>query len=158
MKKMVSAPQVCVGVVFCFLTSIPVFGADYTSVIQQRQQLCKSNRQAQKAIKNAVSEKDLSTVEKRANELAYYFLQLANADLFPRGSDYKESRARSLVWEKRDEFVAKAKNSAAIAKEIAAQANAGRMEQVRASVSSLGKRTCTDCHQTFRKPVKRKGM
>jgi len=150
--------KVILAVVFGLLAgSACVFGADYSAVIEERQEVMKANRQAQKALKSAASNGDLAAVEKEANKLENNFDKLADPALFPKGSSSQKSRARTLVWENREEFMQEAKNAATIARAITAEAKAGQLQQVRASVSSLGKRTCTSCHKTFRKPKAKKG-
>ena len=134
-----------------------VFAADFSAVIEERQELMKANRAAQKALKSAAGSGDLATVEAEANKLAKQFDKIADPALFPEGSTSEKSRARTLVWEERAAFVKKATSSAAIARSIAAEAKAGKLQEVRASVNSLGKRTCTNCHTKFRKPRPIKG-
>lgn len=106
---------------------------------------------------NLTLERPLPDGDWGADQLAGNFDKLADPALFPEGSSSKTSRARTLVWENREQFAEKAKSSAAIARAIAAEAKAGQLEQVKASVNSLGKNTCTSCHKIFRKPRAKKG-
>lgn len=132
------------------------FAADFSAVVEQRQDLMKANRAAQKALKSAADAGDLATIEVEANKLAGQFEKIGDPALFPAGSDTDKSRARTLIWDDRPAFVAKVNSVVAIAKGIAAEAKAGQLQQVKASINSLGKNTCTSCHQTYRKPREKK--
>ena len=63
-----------------------VFAADFSAVIEERQELMKANRAAQKALKSAAGSGDLATVEAEANKLAKQFDKIADPALFPEGS------------------------------------------------------------------------
>ncbi len=76
--------------------------------------------------------------------------------LFP---DTKESRegkgseALPIVWSKRDEFLAIAKELEKRAAELKAVAASGDKNKTRASFANLAK-SCSSCHADYRKPKK----
>jgi cytochrome c556 len=90
-------------------------------------------------------------------DLAYHAraIEAINADvaaLFPKGSDFGETKALDAVWEKRADFEKRAKDaaqkSAAFAKAVAAND-----PQVAARHKELGE-ACKACHKDFRKEEK----
>lgn len=145
--------QAALGLVLTALAwQVQGFAADFSSVVEQRQDLMKANRAAQKELKSAASAGDLATIEAEANKLAGQFEKIGDPALFPPGSDTDKSRARTLIWENRNAFEAQVNKAVAIAKAIAEEAKAGQLQQARDSIDSLGKNTCTNCHITYRKP------
>ena len=57
-----------------------------------------------------------------------------------------------MVWEKPDEFAAKANNMAGLAAKLEAAAKSGDQAATMAAFAALGKDGCGACHSTFRRP------
>ena len=127
------------------LASAHVFAQ--TDVIEQRQKLMKSNSADAKAIKGAVGKKDYASIETKAKEIA------GNADkiveLFPKGSDKGETRAKAAIWEKSDEFAKDAKSLAKAANELAAAAKSKDDAAIAVKVKAVSE-ACGSCHDNFR--------
>lgn len=71
---------------------------------------------------------------------------------FPAGSGQGNTKALPVIWEKPDEFAAKAKNMGELAAKLEAAAKAGDQAAAAAAFAALGKDGCGGCHATFRKP------
>ncbi len=71
---------------------------------------------------------------------------------FPAGSDQGKTNALPVVWEKPDEFAAKANNMAGLAAKLEAAAKSGDQAATMAAFAALGKDGCGACHSTFRRP------
>lgn len=71
---------------------------------------------------------------------------------FPAGSGQGNTRALPVIWEKPDEFAAKAKNMGELAAKLEAAARGGDQAAAAAAFATLGKDGCGACHSVFRKP------
>ncbi|HMR32193.1 MAG TPA: cytochrome c [Geminicoccus sp.] len=71
---------------------------------------------------------------------------------FPAGSTQGETAALPVIWEKPDEFAAKAKNMGELAAKLEAAAKSGDQAAAMAAFAALGRDGCGGCHSTFRKP------
>ncbi|HLT78827.1 MAG TPA: cytochrome c [Ferrovibrio sp.] len=72
--------------------------------------------------------------------------------LFPAGSDKgAETWAKPEIWANKADFDAKAMNAKAAAEKLAASAQAGNMDAVKADFAALGG-TCGACHRPYRTP------
>lgn len=71
---------------------------------------------------------------------------------FPQGSDQGKTDALPIVWEKPDEFAAKAKNMHDLAVKLETAAAAGDQAAAAAAFAALGRDGCGACHSMFRKP------
>lgn len=83
-------------------------------------------------------------------------LATALPDLFPAGTGpdaFPKTEALPVIWEKPDEFKAKAATFAERAQAFAAAATAGDADAAKGAFFALGK-SCGDCHDTFRKDNK----
>jgi cytochrome c556 len=127
-----------------FLLS-PVWAQE--GVIEKRQKLMKSNSAAAKALKKAVEEKDYSTVEAKAKDIAGYSDQIN--DLFPKGSTSEKSRAKAEIWEKWDEFRKDISQLKKGASDLADAAGAKDDGRVKVKFDDVGK-ACSSCHKGFR--------
>ena len=122
-----------------------VSAAQFDKVIKERHQLMEGISAASKAMRSAA---DAETVAANADKLAAAFARI-NADTFPKGSS-DGSHAKPEIWERWEEFTAKAANGVTLAQAIAAKARAG--ESTAELVKSFGKNACGSCHRPFRKP------
>jgi len=116
-------------------------------VIEKRQKFMKGNSEATKAIKGAAETKDYATIETKAKELMGRADQIA--DLFPKGSTKGKTKATDAIWEKSDDFKAKAAGLKKAASELADAAKSGNAEAVDVKVKALGD-ACGGCHKAFR--------
>jgi cytochrome c556 len=70
-------------------------------------------------------------------------------NVFPKGSDFGETSALPVIWEKSDDFAKAVKMFQDSAATMAAAAKSGDMAQAGAAFAELGK-SCKNCHETFR--------
>lgn len=70
-------------------------------------------------------------------------------NVFPKGSDFGETSALPVIWEKSDDFAAAMKMFQDAATGMAAAAKSGDMAQAGAAFGTLAK-SCKNCHETFR--------
>lgn len=131
--------------------------ADYDKVKKERKTLMKSLSKENKALGKAAKAGDMATVEKTARNLASHFAGIANPCLFPKGSG-EGSRTKPAVWTDWSDFEEKAKAARKLALLVAAQANAGDMEQAKKLAGGLSKQACGSCHKLYRAPKKKKKM
>jgi cytochrome c556 len=127
-----------------FITSELFAQAD---VIEKRQKFMKGNSELTKAIKGAAETKDYATIETKAKELMGKVDQIP--DLFPKGSTKGKTKATDAIWEKSDDFKAKAAGLKKAASELADAAKSGNTEAVDVKVKALGD-ACGGCHKAFR--------
>ncbi len=116
-------------------------------VIDKRQKFMKENSEAAKAIKGAAEKKDYATIETKAKDLMGRGDQIA--DLFPKGSTKGKTKATDAIWEKSDDFKAKAAGMKKAAGELADAAKSGDGAAVDVKVKALGD-ACGACHKAFR--------
>ena len=69
--------------------------------------------------------------------------------VFPEGSDFGETEALPVIWEKPVEFAAAIKQFQDAANGMVTAAKTGDMAQVGAALGTLGK-ACKNCHENFR--------
>lgn len=135
------------GVVFAALSlfaSSAVFAQEDT--IEKRQKLMKDNSAAAKAIKGAAESKDYATIETKAKDIASNADKIVGA--FPKGSTKGKTKATDAIWEKSDDFKAKAGNLKKAATELADAAK-GKSGDVDVKVKALSD-ACGACHKAFR--------
>ena len=73
--------------------------------------------------------------------------------VFPAGSDFGETTALPVIWEKPAEFAMAIKQFQDAAKGMAAAGKSGDMAAVGAALGPLGK-SCKNCHENFREKKK----
>lgn len=74
--------------------------------------------------------------------------------VFPAGSDFGDTEALPVVWEKPAEFAKAIKQFQDAAKGMAAAGTSGDMAQVGAALGPLGE-SCKNCHENFREKKKK---
>jgi cytochrome c556 len=121
-------------------------------VVAARQDLMKKNGKEMGAIKAVLVDKQGSLGDVVANADSIAADSAKIPELFPAGSDMGETRALPIIWEKPDEFAAKAKNTADLAMALSAAAKSGDEAAALAAFGALGKDGCGGCHATFQKP------
>lgn len=70
--------------------------------------------------------------------------------LFPKDSDFGETKARDEVWSKRADFEKAAKNTKTKVEAFAKAAQGGNQQAIAASFKDVGE-SCKACHKDFRK-------
>ncbi len=92
---------------------------------------------------------DLAVVRKSAGIINAFAPQIPS--LFPPGTgpDVGKTEAKAEIWQKPDDFVAKAKDFAAAAKAFNAAAQGSDLAAIRAAHGTMGK-TCKACHDLYR--------
>jgi len=75
------------------------------------------------------------------------------ASIFPAGSDFGETGALPIIWEKPDEFAMAVKMFEDAAANLNSAAMSGDMAATGAAFGGLGK-TCKNCHENFREKKK----
>ena len=92
---------------------------------------------------------DLAAVRENAAKFAAFAPQVPS--LFPPGSgpEAGKTMAKAMIWQKPDDFVAKAKDFAAAAKLFNAAAQGSDVAAIRAAHGTMGK-TCKACHDLYR--------
>ena len=76
-------------------------------------------------------------------------LAMITGSIFPEGSDFGETEALPVIWEKPDEFAKAVSMFEAAAKGMEAATASGDMAAVGAALGKLGG-TCKNCHENFR--------
>ena len=71
------------------------------------------------------------------------------AKLFPKGSDFGETRAKAEIWSKRSEFEKVANDAEKAGAAFFAAVNSGDQAAIRKAFGDLGE-TCKSCHKHFR--------
>jgi cytochrome c556 len=71
--------------------------------------------------------------------------------LFPKGSDFGDTRAKEEIWTKADEFKAALMAFEQAAQGMAKAAASGDAGAIKGAFGGLGK-SCGGCHKPFRKP------
>jgi cytochrome c556 len=91
----------------------------------------------------AVIQKGAATIADLAPKASNWFPAGTNKDVLPK------TRALPAIWEKPDDFAAKARDFEQAAQAFKAAADSGNLDAVKASFASLGK-TCKACHDSYR--------
>ncbi len=150
MKQVTMRRLFAVGFVLVMLAPIMLRAAEPQDIIKYRQNVMKANgahlAAAAAIIQGKVDFKNQLDAHVRA-------LQTFTSDipaLFPKGSDFGDTRAKDAVWDKRAEFDKRAKN---LKEKVAAFARAvkgGKREAMLAAFKDVGE-DCKACHKDFRK-------
>lgn len=85
-----------------------------------------------------------------AHARAMHDASLMIDDIFPKGSDVGETRAKPEIWQNWAKFEAATKTFQAASKELARIAETGDMAAVGAQMKKVGE-ACGGCHKPFRK-------
>ena len=71
------------------------------------------------------------------------------SELFPEGSDFGETGAKEVIWEKREDFQAAARRGGQAASDYLAAVRSGDKTEVGKSFRTLAD-ACKQCHKKFR--------
>jgi cytochrome c556 len=85
-----------------------------------------------------------------AHARAAHAVSLMLADLFPKGTDVGDTRAKPEIWQKTAQFQAAIEALKTATAELVRVAEAGDMTAIGAQLEEVGK-ACGGCHKPFRK-------
>jgi len=145
MKKIVLAA--CATVLATTFTAPAI--ADDAGEIKYRQSVMKAVGGHMGAIAGILKSSTVNgaNLQVHANGLAE--LSAIAPSVFPAGSDFGETTALPVIWEKPADFAAAMKKFQDAAAAMAVAAKTGDMGQVGAAMGPLGE-ACKNCHETFR--------
>lgn len=139
------------GIVVATLGAASLLAQD-SDIVAQRQTTMKGLGDEAKAIKNLVTgpEDQMGQVKDHALKISEAAAKIPT--MFPAGSDQGKTEALPAVWTDKDGFDMAAEKMGKLADQLAAAADTGDAQQVRAAFAALGKEGCGGCHTTYRKP------
>jgi cytochrome c556 len=150
MKRVTMRSLFALGFVLVMLIPIVLRAAEPQDIIKYRQNVMKANgahlAAAAAIIQGKVDYKNQLNVHVQA-------LQALTSDipgLFPKGSDFGDTRAKDAVWENRAEFDKRAKNLKDKVAAFAKAVKSGKREAMLAAFKDVGE-DCKACHKDFRK-------
>lgn len=91
----------------------------------------------------------------KVNAQAITLHSLRIPELFPPGSMSETSKAKEEIWQKWDEFVKSAETLKTEADQLVVTIGGGKPDEVAAQMKKVGG-ACKGCHDSFRKPEKKK--
>jgi cytochrome c556 len=116
--------------------------------VKARQAAMKANGQALRSIDRIIrANGDPAAVIAPANKIADIATQIPS--LFPPGSSGGKTEADPAIWQKFDDFSARAANLQNQARMLAAAAQTGDLAIVRAQFDKVVQ-GCSDCHRSYR--------
>jgi cytochrome c556 len=72
-------------------------------------------------------------------------------EMFPKGSEHRKSAAKKEIWQRWEDFVARAQNLERLAQEFVQAAKGGDEAAMQAAFQRMGKEGCGACHERYRK-------
>lgn len=144
----------CLGALFAMSGAVlTAFAATEEDTIKYRQAVMKSVGGHMGAIAQIVRGK----VDHK-EDLAYHAEAISRAmddvvKLFPKGSDFGETRALSAIWEKAADFKQKSEDSRSAAAAFAAAARSGSQSDIGPKFKGLAD-SCKACHKDYREEDK----
>ncbi|MFM9841866.1 MAG: c-type cytochrome [Dongiaceae bacterium] len=137
--------------------ALQVVAQDPAETLKKRQDFMKEYGGYMKGI-NEFVEKGMGTaddVKNKAGEIKEDSEKIVA--LFPKGTGMDDgvgkTGAKKEIWEKPDDFKAKAENLAMLAGKLEEAAAGGDKQQIADAFGALGKDGCGGCHQTFRQKL-----
>lgn len=127
----------------------PTAFADDAGEIKYRQSVMKSVGGHMGAIAGIMKGETGNAAHLQMHAEALMTLSGIAGHLFPKGSDFGETEALPVIWEKPGEFANAVKQFQDAAKGMNAAAMSGDMAQVGQAMGELGK-ACKNCHENFR--------
>jgi cytochrome c556 len=119
--------------------------------IAGRQKLMKEQGAAMRSINEKLKAGQVQAVATDAEKLRTTAKQIPT--LFPKDSVHPQtSRAKPEIWQKWSDFEGLAKTLETESVKLAETAKTGNAQATQAAAQSLGRQTCTSCHDTFRGP------
>ena len=150
MKNVKIRSLLATGSVLIMLTPLALSAAEPEDIIKYRQNVMKAvgghTSAAGAIVEGKVNYKSDLAEHARA-------LQALTKDipaLFPKDSDFGETKAKDEVWSKRADFEKAAKNVKAKVETFAKAVQSGKQDAIVASFKDMGE-GCKACHKDFRK-------
>jgi cytochrome c556 len=150
MKQVTMRSLFAAGFMLSLLVPVALRAAEPEDIIKYRQNVMKANgahlAAAAAIIQGKVDYQNQLDTHVRA-------LQALTSDipgLFPKGSDFGDTRAKDAVWDKRAEFDKRAKNLKDKVAAFAKAVKSGKHEAMLAAFKDVGE-DCKACHKDFRK-------
>jgi cytochrome c556 len=150
MKRIKIRCLLAMGSVLMMLTSVALHAAEPEDIIKYRQNMMKAiaghTGAAGAIIQGKVDYKNQLADHARA-------LQALTSDipgLFPKDSDFGDTKAKDGVWSNRAEFEKTAKDAKARVAAFAKAVQGGNQQAIVASYKEMGE-GCKSCHKDFRK-------
>jgi cytochrome c556 len=136
------------AIVMAVLLCAAIAALAQQDTIKARQAAMKANGQALKSIDRIIrAGGDPADVIAPADKIAEIAAQIPS--LFPPGSNGAKTEADPAIWQKFDDFSAKAANLENQARMLAAAAQTGDLAIVRAQFDKMVQ-GCGDCHKSYR--------
>jgi cytochrome c556 len=144
-SRLIASLPLLVMVVWSFQSH----AADSQDIIKYRRSIMKSQgahaEAASEIIKGKVPyDSDLSYHAAALNSSTHDLVKL-----FPKGSDFGETRAKAEIWSKRSEFEKVANDAEKAGSAFLAAVNSGDTATIRKAFGDLGE-ACKGCHKQFR--------
>jgi len=133
--------------------AIPTAFADEAGEIKYRKSVMKSVGGHMGAIVGILKSSTGNAANLQLHTDGLLALSGITASVFPEGSDFGETEALPVIWEKPAEFSKAIKQFQEAAKGMAAAGTSGDMAAVGAALEPLGK-ACKNCHENFREKKK----
>lgn len=127
----------------------PAAFADDAGEVKYRQSVMKAVGGHMGALAGIINKGTANTADLQLHADGMAALAGISGNVFPKGSDFGETDALPVIWEKADDFATAMKMFQDSATTMAAAAKSGDMAQAGAAFGELGK-SCKNCHETFR--------
>lgn len=146
---MASAKTIVGGVAFgaLMLTAAGAFAQE--DFLAKRQNLMKGISATAKEVKAAVEKKDYATVSTKVKDIADKLEMTAFAKNWPHNSTDPKSAAKAEIWQKWDDFMAKAYDGQQKSLALVAAANSKDDSKVAEAYKTFGT-ICGSCHTPYR--------
>ena len=129
------------------LASISLAHEGATGVIKERMERFKENKEGMKAIKGNLT-RDSAIIAQKASKIEAWANEMVN--FFPEGSDEAPSEALPSIWEKFEDFTAKAVANAKAASDLKILAQSGADQSALIKGFKVLGKTCKDCHNDYK--------
>jgi cytochrome c556 len=120
--------------------------------VAERQKLMKGHGDTWKSIQDKAKAGNVEGIGPDARKLAASAKQIPA--LFPPGSLEGKTAAKPEIWQKWSDFEAAAKNMEVESVKLAEASEKKDANATQAIVKDFGRKTCGNCHQSFRVPPK----
>lgn len=134
----------------------PAAFADEEGEIKYRKSVMTSVRGHMGAIVGILKQSTVNSANLQVHTDGLAALSIISGTGFPEGSDFGETTALPVIWEKPTEFAKAMKQFQDAAAGMAVAGKSGDMAQVGAALKPLGE-SCKNCHENFREKKEKKG-
>jgi cytochrome c556 len=134
--------------------AVPALAAMPGDVVSNRQRLMRLNGASWADIQAKTKAGNVEAIAVNAETIAVMAQHIPS--LFPAGSLTDQSKAKPEIWQRFDEFQAKADTLKTMAEQMRDAAKAKDSATVEAMVKEFGPKACGACHTPFRQPPAQK--